>query len=77
MSPHDHPFFTRYFAGVPVYHIAAEDRLRIIRACNNPAVLERLLSPAGVRLLPLQKTVQRAAESRLRRLSRQSCPPSP
>lgn len=67
MTGKDHPFFGGYYAGHDTYYLGADDRVRIVKQMTDPAKLRAVLQVEG-----LQKTVQRAALARLKKLEKQA-----
>ena len=71
----EHPFFAGVFNGIQCFSTSAADRLATVKRCSI-AQLELILSIDGKNFLkeqrlPIQKSVEKAAQSRLRRLKKE------
>lgn len=60
----ENPFKANCYAGIQTYHLTVEDRLNAVKA------FDQAQCEAALRVAGLQKTVERAIQSQLRRLKR-------
>lgn len=76
MKRNDHPFYTGDFDGMSLFHCDAQSRLEVVKTSDEDT-LKIILSDEGKKVLtdtsaPLQRTVEKAAQSRLNRLTKAS-----